>query len=139
MTFHYLAVPFVTWFVVGVLKLLINSLKGKRLTFDLIGYGGMPSNHSAIVSSTSALIFFDKGFSDPLFGIAITFSFIVLLDAKNLRGHIGKQAQLINTLSFLHVNKNESVRERIGHSYLEILAGILLGVLIAFFVYKTSF
>jgi arabinose-5-phosphate isomerase len=64
---------------------------------------------------------------------------VVLLDAKNLRGHIGKQAQLINTLSFLHVNKNESLRERIGHSYLEILAGILLGVLIAFFVYKTSF
>jgi acid phosphatase family membrane protein YuiD len=57
----------------------------------------------------------------------------------DLTSVFGKQAQLINTLSFLHVNKNESLRERIGHSYLEILAGILLGVLIAFFVYKISF
>ena len=65
MDFSYLLTPFLTWFVIGVLKFTINSIRAKKLAFGLIGYGGMPSNHSAIVSSIAALIAFrsqfDKG------------------------------------------------------------------------------
>lgn len=59
--FVYLATPFLTWLVAGCLKFLINCIRAKRLAFDLIGYGGLPSNHSSIVSSIAALIAFRDG------------------------------------------------------------------------------
>ena len=59
--YSYLITPFLAWLVAGCLKFLINSIKAKQLAFGLIGYGGLPSNHSAIVSSMVALIALRKG------------------------------------------------------------------------------
>lgn len=56
MDFAYLLTPFITWFIAGCLKFLISCIKAKQLAFGLIGYGGLPSNHSAIVSSMATLI-----------------------------------------------------------------------------------
>ena len=58
--YSYLITPFLAWLVAGCLKFLINSIKAKQLAFGLIGYGGLPSNHSAIVSSMAALIAFKE-------------------------------------------------------------------------------
>lgn len=104
-------------------------MKEKKLAFDLIGYGGMPSNHSAIVSSMASLIAFKEGIDAPAFGVALTLAFIVILDASSLRKQIGKQAQSINQLENY---QGEKLRERIGHSKLEIICGIFLGFLIGF-------
>jgi len=54
----YLITPFAAWLVAGVMKFIVNSIKAKKLAFGLIGYGGLPSNHSAIVSSMVFLIAF---------------------------------------------------------------------------------
>ncbi|NRB81183.1 MAG: divergent PAP2 family protein [Saccharospirillaceae bacterium] len=131
--FIYLVCPFLAWLITGISKFLINCIRSKRLAFDLIGYGGMPSNHSAIVSSTTCLIALKEGINHPAFAVAITLSFIVLLDASSLRMKIAEQAVLINQLvnqSTLEVKK--PLRERIGHSKLEILAGVVLGAFIAY-------
>ena len=72
--FSYLVTPFLAWPVAGVLKFLINSLRARRFAFDLIGYGGLPSNHSAIVSSMATLIALKEGIASLAFGIAIGFS-----------------------------------------------------------------
>ena len=56
MDLSYALTPFLAWLVAGVSKFIINSIKAKQLAFGLIGYGGLPSNHSAIVSSMATLI-----------------------------------------------------------------------------------
>lgn len=130
----YLITPFFTWLVCGITKFLVNCLKEKRLAFDLIGYGGMPSNHSAIVSSMASLIAFKEGIDTPAFGIALTLAFIVILDASSLRKQIGKHAQVINQLENY---RGEELRERIGHSKVEIFAGIILGIITGFIIGNT--
>ena len=125
----YVITPFAAWFVAGVLKFLVNSIRAKQLAFGLIGYGGLPSNHSAIVSSTAAIIALKEGISHPAFGVALALAFIVMLDANSLRRQIGKHASVINRL--VSGSSHELLRERIGHTRIEIGAGILVGVGVA--------
>lgn len=127
----YLLTPFLAWLVAGCCKFGVNCLRERRLAFDLIGYGGMPSNHSAIVSSIAMLIALKEGLDSPVFGVAVTLAFIVMLDATSLRRHIGRHAQAIN---LLRADGDVRLRERVGHSPLEVMAGVATGVLIAWLV-----
>ncbi len=130
MDLSYALTPFLAWLVAGVLKFIINSIKTRQLAFGLIGYGGLPSNHSAIVSSIAALIAFKEGIGHPAFGIAIALTFIVILDANSLRQQVGKHAVAINKLA-TELTDHQELRERMGHSRLEIAAGIAVGIGIA--------
>ncbi len=134
----YLYTPFIAWFATGILKFLINSLKARRFAFDLIGYGGLPSNHSAIVSSIASLIALHDGINTPAFGVAIALAFIVILDASSLRRQVGKHAAAINKLNSLISDASISLRERIGHTCIEILAGVVTGSAVAYLVYCFS-
>lgn len=129
MDISYLAMPFVTWLLAGITKFVINSVKAGKPAFSLIGYGGMPSNHSAIAGGMTALIALKEGITHPAFGIAVAFTFLVILDANSLRGQIGKQAALLNKLNVDETAK--PLRERIGHSRTEIIAGLVFGTLVA--------
>jgi len=134
MDFSYALTPFLAWLVAGVSKFIINSIKAKQLAFGLIGYGGLPSNHSAIVSSMAALIALKEGIGHPAFGVAVTLAFIVILDANSLRRQVGKHAAALNRLS--HKDSEYRVlRERLGHTPVEIIAGIVIGIGVSFFVY----
>lgn len=129
MDLGYAVVPFVAWLAAGSIKFVINSLKAGRLAFERIGYGGMPSNHSAIVSSAAAMVAIREGINHPAFGVAVALVFVVMVDANSLRRQIGRQAAAINRLT-----KNASekpLREGMGHTRLEIAAGILVGILSA--------
>ncbi len=138
MDFSYLVTPFLAWTVAGSLKFAINSFRAKQLAFGLIGYGGLPSNHSAIVSSIAALIAWREGVAHPAFGVAIALAFIVLLDANSLRRQIGLQAKAINTLSRGQA-ESTPLRERIGHTRIEIIAGVIVGCVVAYGVYRAQF
>lgn len=133
MDFSYVLTPFLAWFIAGISKFIINSLKAKQLAFGLIGYGGLPSNHSSIVCSISTLIALKEGISHPAFGVAVTLAFIVILDANSLRLQVGKQAEAINKI-LAGANK-PILRERIGHTKLEIIAGIVVGIVVAQTIY----
>jgi acid phosphatase family membrane protein YuiD len=130
MDLSYALTPFLAWLVAGVLKFIINSLKAGQLAFGLIGYGGLPSNHSAIVSSVAALVAFKEGVEHPAFGVALALAFVVMLDANSLRRQVGKHAEAINRLN---VNTPDSLplRERMGHTRWEIGAGIAVGIAVA--------
>ena len=121
--------PFVTWLLAGITKFVINSVRAGKPAFSLIGYGGMPSNHSAIAGGMAALIALKEGMTHPAFGVAVAFTFIVILDANSLRGQIGKQATVINRLN--RESSAKPLRERVGHSRAEIIAGLVFGVLVA--------
>lgn len=135
MDYSYLITPFLAWLSAGSLKFVINSIKARQLAFNLIGYGGLPSNHSAIVSSMVALIALKEGIQHPAFGVAITLAFIVLLDANSLRKQIGLQAKVVNQLTQASpLPPKVPLRERIGHTKLELAAGSVVGVLVAYAV-----
>jgi acid phosphatase family membrane protein YuiD len=136
--YSYVLTPFLAWLIAGILKFLINSLKARRLAFDLIGYGGLPSNHSAIVSSMATLIALKEGINTPAFGVAIALAFIVILDASSLRKQVGKHAAVINQLNALITNSPSILRERMGHTRIEIFAGVITGSAVAYLVYFFS-
>lgn len=129
----YLITPFLAWLVAGSCKFAINCLRERRLAFDLIGYGGLPSNHSAITGSMVVLIALKEGIDTPAFGVALTLAYIVILDAGSLRRQIGRHAQAINRLAS---KQARPLRERVGHSPLEIAAGLLVGGATAALVYS---
>jgi acid phosphatase family membrane protein YuiD len=134
MDLAYLITPFLTWLVAGVTKFTINSVRARRLAFGLIGYGGMPSNHSAIVTSMATLIALREGVSHPAFGVALTLAFIVMLDAASLRRQVGRHAVAINSL--VTDADQPKLRERMGHTRAEILGGVMVGALIAWLVHQ---
>ena len=130
----YLVTPVLTWMVVGPIKFFISSVRYRRWAFDLVGNGGFPSNHSAVVSSMATLIALREGMGHPAFGVAVTLAFIVMIDANSLRQHVGRHAV---TLNRLHDGKDDYVilRERMGHTRFEIAGGILTGIGMGFLIY----
>jgi acid phosphatase family membrane protein YuiD len=130
MSLSYAVTPLIAWFVAGISKFVVNSLRAKKFAFGLVGYGGLPSNHSAIVSSTAALIAFKEGMGHPAFGVAATLAFIVMLDANSLRRQVGAHAAAINQLA-ASSKEHLLLRERMGHTRIEIAAGILVGIAVA--------
>jgi acid phosphatase family membrane protein YuiD len=137
MDIAYLVTPLITWITVGPIKFLINSAKARKWAFNLVGNGGFPSNHSAVVSSMATLIALREGIGHPAFGVAVTLCFIVIIDANSLRQHVGKQAAAINRLA---KEQDEGkgkdgghtwLRERMGHTLVEIGGGLCTGIAIA--------
>lgn len=89
-------------------------------------HGGMPSSHSAFV--TSALVVVEKmsGLQSVEFAMTTVFACIVWYDAIFVRAQVGKQAKALNILQQL-----EEFSERIGHSLMEVIVGIVFGFTVA--------
>jgi uncharacterized protein len=123
----YVMAPFTGWFVAGSLKFTINCLRSGRLVWDQIGLGGLPSNHTAVVSSTAVLIGLREGVNTSLFAIAVTLAIIVIFDALNLRREVGAHAAALNEL-LRGDAKRQPFREHVGHRQMEVLMGFLVGL-----------
>ncbi len=126
--FGYVAAPFVGWIAADVLKMSINAIKSGRWRFELLSYGGLPSSHATVACTTTTLISLREGFDSPEYGLALMVTVLFIVDALYLRQWVGQQAKALNTL---RVNQPElqPLRERVGHTPLEIFAGIVLGVI----------
>jgi uncharacterized protein len=133
MDFVYLITPLLTWMVVGPIKFLITSARQRRWAFNLVGNGGFPSNHSSVVSSMATLIALREGMDHPAFGVAVTLAFIVMIDANSLRQHVGRQAAALNKLACETVG-HIVLRERMGHTLVEISGGIATGIGMGFLI-----
>lgn len=125
--------PLVAWVISGSTKFLVNSVKGRQLAFGQIGYGAFPSTHTAIVSSFPALLLFEGQLDTPVFGLGLTVMIIVILDAVNLRREIGLHAAAINKLQGVEPGSS-TLRLRMGHSKIEVLGGIGVGLATGFFL-----
>ncbi len=99
----------------------------------LLETGGMPSSHSALVTGTAAGIGLEYGFSNPEFALATTVAFVVMYDASGIRRAAGFTAERVNRLpAKLWPDPHEILlKEKLGHSRLQVLVGGFLGPLIA--------
>ena len=100
----------------------------------LIETGGMPSSHSALVTGTAAGIGLQLGFNDPVFALASTIAFIVMYDASGIRRSAGLTAAKVNQISknnFNEVSSDNTLKESLGHTKIEVLVGSILGPIVA--------
>lgn len=133
-TNKYFVGPLVTGILAQTFKFFLYWFLNKKPDFRWLFYtGGMPSAHSASVMALSTIVGFDKGFDSALFGITLYFSLIVMYDAAGLRRAAGMQARVINRmveeLKIAHKIREERLRELLGHTPFEVLAGAMLGIL----------
>lgn len=108
----------------------------------MLSTGGMPSSHSASVSSLATTIGIESGTGSPLFAAAVVFAVIVMYDAAGIRRHAGEQAAALNNLAadigkYIdrivgegHVVYEKRLKEMLGHQPIEVFMGALLGILL---------
>ncbi len=133
---HVLLTGLTGWILAQVLKVPIDVLQSHQWNWALFfAAGGMPSSHSALVTSTAVAVGLHFGFDNPLFGVAVAMAMVVVYDATGIRRQAGMQAQKINVLveELLqgHPISQEHLREVLGHTPLEALGGVLLGIFVA--------
>lgn len=124
------------WTIAQGLKVILTLIISGR--FDgsrMFGSGGMPSSHSAMTCAMLMVIGFREGFASSIFALAFCFSGVVMYDAAGVRRSTGKNAAVINRLlerlaSDGLVFDEEHLKELVGHTPLQVMAGALLGVLI---------
>lgn len=135
----YVLVPFLVWFGIQFFKVITDIIKTKKFNFKrIMGAGGMPSSHSAVVTSLATLIGKYEGIDTPLFGIAVIFAFIVMYDAAGVRRAAGKQAKLLNkiveTPGLTGVEVSEKLVEVLGHSPIQVIVGAIIGIIVGVLV-----
>ena len=131
---------FAAWMLAQLIKLLLYIRRTGR--FDpafLLRLGGMPSSHSATVTAVALSVGLRAGFNSTLFALALTLAMVVMIDAQTVRRAAGQQARLLNQivdeLFREHHFPQQKLVELLGHTRLEVLLGMLLGVVTAFLVH----
>ena len=125
----------IAWLSAQILKTLIYAIVNRTLDIRrLFGDGGMPSAHSATVTSIAVSCGLVCGFDSPLFALALIFAFIVMHDAMGVRLETGKQAKVLNDLiQMLYDNTppEEKLKEFVGHTPLQVISGFVLGLVVS--------
>jgi acid phosphatase family membrane protein YuiD len=128
------------WVTAQLLKVLTNYFKEKKVNVKrLVGAGGMPSSHTALVVSLAASIGLYNGWNSPLFAVVCVLAGIVMYDAAGVRRAAGKQAKVLNKLiadyHTHHAVRDGRLKELLGHTPIEVFAGALLGIGMAYYIY----
>lgn len=131
----YLVTPLAVWAIAQVVKFALAAFKGRIDFKNLYASGGMPSVHSAVVSSLAVTALLVDGVGSHLFGFTAVFAVIVMYDSLGVRRAAGEQAVALNLL-IAEAGKNHTIgrkplREVLGHSPLEVLVGAVMGVVLA--------
>ena len=144
LTNKFLLVSLSSWFVAQVLKTILYAVETKKLDINrLFGDGGMPSGHSATVTSLATFCGLNFGFDSFQFAGTAILAIIVCHDAMGVRLETGKQAVAINEIleafELIHPDKisEANLKEFVGHTPIQVMAGSLLGILnavVMFFV-----
>ncbi len=135
--YKYLIVPFATWFFIQLFKLIYDLVTTKKFNFKrILGAGGMPSSHSAVVVALCTMIGKNYGVDSAIFGLSVVFAFVVMYDAAGVRRAAGKQAKLLNkivqTPGLTNVQVTEKLQEVLGHTPKQVFVGAFIGLIVGF-------
>lgn len=124
------------WLLAQALKIPTEYLRSRRWLWTMFfAAGGMPSSHTALMVAGTLAVALYHGFDNPLFGVAVAVTMIIAHDAAGVRRQAGKHAERINVLfdELLkgHMWSEDELKEVIGHTPLEVIGGIILGLLVA--------
>lgn len=127
------------WMLAQIVKVPLEYLRTREWNWALLlATGGMPSSHSALVSALAYSLGLYEGFDSALFALGLVLTAIVVYDATGIRRQAGNHAALINAiindLASGHPVKEaqqKELKEILGHTPIEALAGIVWGVAFA--------
>ncbi len=126
------------WASAQILKFFIDLLWRRKINFRaLTTMGGMPSSHSAAVSSLATGIALMDGMDSTIFALALWFAAVTMYDAAGIRRAAMMQARILNQiiqeLFEGHPISDTKLRELLGHTPIEVIVGMLLGIVIAYY------
>ena len=132
----FLMTPVLAWFVAQVLKTIIYAVLNKRLRLErMVGDGGMPSGHSATVSSLAMISLLIYGPGSFQFGCTTMLAIIVCHDAMGVRRESGKHAVVLNEMIRIYEKlfseeglTDVELKEFVGHTPLQVVVGIAVGI-----------
>lgn len=127
------------WASAQIIKVLLNLLLLRKLDVTrFVGAGGMPSAHSAFVTALTVSMGLNYGFDSAYFALSASLASVVMYDAAGVRRAAGTQAAKINKIikhlmekSADYQDTEKQLRELLGHTPLEVVAGALLGIIIS--------
>jgi len=130
---------FLAWMIGQFLKFPLEYLLNKRWDWGIMfSSGGLPSSHSSLVTAVALTIGIQEGFDSAIFALAAAIGMIVIYDAAGVRRQAGIHAERINAImkSFfesgqLGEDELDDLKEMLGHTPLEVVSGVLLGILIS--------
>ncbi|MCF8888516.1 MULTISPECIES: divergent PAP2 family protein [Priestia] len=127
--------------LVQALKIPIKKYQTGKWDMRMIAAsGGMPSSHSAGVSSLATYVALKRGVSTIDFALASVFGIIVMYDAQGIRRQTGEITIKVNTLDEeieklaglpdggFHDLTEQRLKEMLGHQPEEVIGGAILGV-----------
>jgi len=126
-------IPIIITAVTQMMKLAIDGIP-KNFTWQHLinNYGGMPSSHTAYVTSLTTLVALRDGLDSTAFAIAVVVMIVVIRDAIGFRREIGRNALLTNTIAEkVFSEKADLLNEQVGHSVAEAAVGFVLGIVLA--------
>ncbi len=128
--------------VAQVLKPFVDVIRKRGFNaFRILDSGGMPSSHTAVVTTLTIGVAVYQGVASPLFGISLIVSLYFIFEATGLRQEVGNQARVLNEVverlkvKGTHHVEPEVLRELIGHTWIEVVAGLVLGLIVALVMY----
>ena len=139
-----LVISLAACFTAQGIKAIVELIRNGKINLRvLVSAGGMPSSHSALVGALATGVGLQKGWGSNEFAIACLFAVIVMYDAAGVRQAAGKQARILNQLvdelfQEEHNLNQERLKELLGHTPVQVLAGLALGITIAFFATPVS-
>ena len=137
--YKYLLIPIISVILAQIIKTIIETIKYKKFDIRRLfnGSGGMPSSHSTLVISLVTTIGLNYGTNSIYFAISLVLSLVVLYDAMGIRYETGKQAEVLNKIT-KEINFKDivSLKEKIGHKPIEVLGGIITGIIMAVILNK---
>jgi len=130
-----------TWCIAQFIKVIIGIFDEKRFNFKwFVGTGGMPSSHCAGVAALATSVGMSFGYDSGIFAVALVFAMITMFDAQGVRRSIDKQADVLNKmfedLYFKKPIKEETFRDLIGHTPIQVLAGMVLGIVCGYVLFN---
>lgn len=137
-----LATAIVSWCAAQIIKTILFLIVHKSFNVErLVGAGGMPSSHSALVCSATVAISRVEGVGSPIFAVMFIIAVVVMYDAMGVRRAAGQHAKAINKMNEFLLDEVvdeddekpdiKKLKEYLGHTPYEVLGGALLGILIA--------
>ena len=133
-TNKYIYVPMILWFCIQVFKVIHDLYKTKKFNFKrILGAGGMPSSHSAVVVSIATLIGKNYGVDSAKIALSLMFALVVMYDACGVRRAAGKQAKLlneiVNTPGLSSIEVKGKLQEALGHTPIQVFVGATIGLI----------
>jgi uncharacterized protein len=122
------------------LKVLIGFKQTRRFRIErFLDTGGMPSSHTATVTTLTIGVGVYAGIKSAMFSIALIFSMYIIFEAAGLRQEVGKQARVLNDLiddllETHHLNTSR-LKELVGHTWGEVSVGFIVGLIVSLIAY----